>query len=257
MRNTNKQKVFEFTVEKKHKNFFDGTAIDIDKVHVKLSGGNSKIGKIVNINLLAGDSVLSTKDGVLTNVTGTCNGCCDGCKNVCYAVKMEQRFNNTCVKTHATNTILAKTDVNRYFNEISAALSRMRNPINAVRYHSSGEIPSYEYLLGMVETAKKHPNIKFYFYTKRFAWIERYIKTMGSFPENLVCNISEWHGNSRKYHLKGLNKFVYDDGHNPAYKNMFHCPAVKPNGTRTSVTCQQCKRCFSKNDGHITCVYSH
>jgi hypothetical protein len=109
----------------------------------------------------------------------------------------------------------------------------------------------------MVKLAVEMPDVLFYFYTKRFAFMEQYLKECGALPENLVCNISEWKGNTEGYQLDGLNKFVYDDGTDPALEKLFHCLAVDKNGKKTGVTCEQCKRCFSGNKGLITAVYDH
>lgn len=226
-------------------------------MRISLVKGNSKLGKgVFAYNLLPGDQPLSTKDkGQLTNVRGTCSGCCDGCEKYCYAVKDARRYHNTCIPSLGKNTVIMQNNMEDGFAQIKDEL--LTKKAKVLRWHSSGEIISYDYLLHMVKMAVELPDVKFYFYTKRFEFMERYLNECGCLPENLICNISEWNGNTDGYHLEGLNKFVYDDGTDPDIARFVHCPAVDKNGHKTGVTCDQCKRCFSKNDGRITAVYNH
>lgn len=240
----------------KHKNFVDIKTINPIKENVRFSYGNSKIGKIVNLNLLPGEKPLTCSTGTLTNIPGTCNGCCDGCENFCYAIKAELRHNNVCVRSHAINTVIARNDIDDFFRKVDAKLSRMRN-VKVFRYHTSGEIISYEYLLRMVNLAKKHKDVHFYFYTKRFGFIQKYLEEFGKFPSNLVCNISEWHGNTKGFDFSSLNKFVYCDGTEDVPENAKFCPAVDANGHKTGVTCEKCGLCWRKSNGHTTYVHKH
>ena len=228
-----------------------------DSMTISLAKGNSKLGKkVFAFNLMPGNKPLSTKDkGQLTNVWGTCGGCCDGCENHCYAVNDARRFHNTVIPSVGKNTVVMRHDMDKGFKQIKEQL--LKNKASVLRWHSSGEIMNYNYLLHMIKLAVELPDVKFYFYTKRFGFIEQYVQDHGAFPENLVCNISEWNGNTKGYNLNGLNKFVYDDGSDPEISKMIHCPAVDKKGHKTGVTCGQCGRCFSGNKGIITAVYEH
>ena len=232
--------------------------IDYDStMRISLVKGNSKLGKgVYAFNTLPGDKPLSTKDkGQLTNVSGTCAGCCDECEKYCYAVNDARRYHHTCIPSLGKNTVIMQNNMNEAFNQIKEEL--INKKANVLRWHSSGEIINYDYLLNMVKLAKELPSVKFYFYTKRFGFVEKYLNEHKAFPSNLICNISEWNGNTKGYKLDGLNKFIYDDGTDDAIKDLVHCPAVDKKGHKTGVTCDQCKRCFSKNDGHVTAVYNH
>lgn len=224
---------------------------------ISLVKGNSKLGKgVYAFNLLPGDEPISTKDkGQLTNVSGTCGGCCDGCKNYCYAISDARRYHNTCIPSLAKNTLIIRHDMDKGFNQIKDEIVNKKAKV--LRWHSSGEIETYDYLLHMVKLAVELSDVKFYFYTKRFEFVEKYLNECGELPENLICNISEWKGNTKGFNLDGLNKFVYDDGTDPLLQSIPHCPAVDKNGHKTGISCDQCKRCFSRNDGHVTAVYSH
>jgi hypothetical protein len=224
---------------------------------ISLVKGNSKLGKgVYAFNLLPGDAPLSTKDkGQLTNVRGTCGGCCDGCENACYAVNDARRYHNTCIPSLGKNTVIMRHSLDDGFSQIKDEL--ISKKVQVLRWHSSGEIFSYDYLLHMVRLANELPHVKFYFYTKRFAFVERYLGEYGQFPVNLVCNISEWKGNTVGFKLDGLNVFTYDDGTDESLKSVPHCPAVDKHGHKTGINCDQCGRCFAGNRGRVTAVYAH
>lgn len=228
-----------------------------EEMVVSLVKGNSKLGKkVFAFNLMPGDKPISTKDkGQLTNVWGTCSGCCDGCQNHCYAVRDTRQHHNSVIPSVGKNTVIMRHDMDKGFKQIKEAL--IKNKAKVLRLHSSGEIMNYDYLLHMVKLAVEMSDVLFYFYTKRFAFMEQYLKECGALPKNLVCNISEWKGNTEGYQLDGLNKFVYDDGTDPTIAKLTHCPAVDKKGKKTGVTCSQCQRCFSGNKGIITAVYDH
>lgn len=227
------------------------------EMKIALAKGNTKLGKgVFAFNLLPGDEPISTKDkGVLTNVNGTCHGCCDGCEKYCYAVRDTRRYHNTCIPSLARNTLLMRNDMEGMFTQLGEQLVKRKAKV--LRVHSSGEFETYEYLEKMAKLAAKLPNVKMYFYTKRFDFLERYLREHGMFPDNLVANVSEWHGNTKGYKLDGLNVFAYDDGADPEVSKMVHCPAVDKNGKSTGVTCTQCGRCYSGNKGIKTAVYAH
>jgi hypothetical protein len=222
--------------------------------HVHVQNGNKKVGKgIYTINLLAGDKPLTLKDGTqLTNIPGTCGGCCDKCKSNCYAIKT-QIYRNKNIPSWADNTILATQETEIFFNEIQQFIDR--SMIAAVRFHAFGEIPSYNYLLYMVELAKNNPTIIFYTYTKRFKWVERYLEDNNSFPNNLIVNISIWHKNYNNPY--NLPEFIYDDGTEPELADLPHCPAVDKNGKDTGMTCARCKMCLRAKKGSKIAVYAH
>lgn len=224
---------------------------------ISLVKGNSKLGKkVFAFNLMPGNRPIATKDkGELTNVWGTCGGCCDGCEGNCYAVRDARLHHNSVIPSVGKNTVIMRHDMDKGFKQLKEAL--VANKAKVLRLHSSGEIMNYNYLLHMVKLAVEMPDVQFYFYTKRFSFMQKYLKECGELPENLVCNISEWKGNTKGYQFDGLNKFVYDDHTDPEMENLFHCPAVNKKGHKTGVTCEECKRCFSGNRGIITAVYDH
>lgn len=232
-----------------------------DETRLHVQDGNRKLGKgIYTINLLPGSGNLTLKDGtVLTNVTGSCGGCCDACQNDCYAINGAKYHHNSVIPSTADNTLLARFALDSYFQLLEMFIKF--NFVACIRMHSSGEFLSYEYFKRFVEFSKKHPDIKFYTYTKRFNYIERYIEIDGGSVEdldgtnNFTLNVSIWHKNySNPY---GLPEFIYDDGTEPELKNIPHCPAVDENGNETGITCSACRSCPNAKHGTRRAVYAH
>lgn len=223
--------------------------------HLHMVNGNDKVGKgIYCLNTLAGDKPLKKKDGTqLTNISGTCEGCCSVCKKDCYARKTQVfRSSKNNLRNWNENTILAKEDPKKLFEELSEFLNR--EMVSAVRFHSMGEIPSPEYLKYMFDIAEKFPLVQFYTYTKRFEWIEEIIEKRKQ-PANLVINVSIWHKNyANPYNFP---EFIYDDGTESDVAQLPHCPAVDKNGHETGITCARCRRCLYAMKGQKTAVYAH
>lgn len=224
-----------------------------ENTHLHISSGNSGTGKgVYTLNLLSGDEPLTLEDGtVLTNISGTCHGCCDKCKSDCYAIR-NQKFRSCYrnIKSWSENTIIANSNIPQLVDELNNFINN--NLVSVFRFHSFGEIPSYEYLIAMNEIAKHNCDIKFYCYTKRFSWLVDYITVYGEFSPNLTILASIWDGNwDNPFELP---EFIYD-----AKRNMQipHCPKVDINGHETGVTCAKCKRCFSAKRGTKIAVYPH
>ena len=134
-----------------------------ENVHAHIVDGNQKVGKgIYCINLLSGDEPLTLSNGLqLTHISGTCDGCCEHCKKSCYAIK-NQKFRSTKnnLISWSENTLLAKQYTNQFFDDIQSFLNR--SMVSAIRFHSFGEIPSFKYLLKMIELANNNPFVRFY-----------------------------------------------------------------------------------------------
>lgn len=222
---------------------------------VRVQNGNDKLGKgIYTVNLLPGDTPLTLKNGTqLTNVSGSCAGCCSGCKMACYAVNDAKRYNNTVIPSQGGNTLLARFDRPRFFEDVQRFLDY--NMVAAMRIHSSGEFLNYDYFLKWIEIAKNNPTVKFYCYTKRFNYIEKYFEAGNVFPDNFAVNVSIWKGNYDNPYK--LPEFIYDDGTEPELKNVLHCPATDENGNKTGVTCASCRLCINAKPGQKIAVYAH
>ena len=233
------------------------------KVHI--SSGNSKIGKIPTFNMLPGNDYIELKNGeAVVNVKGTCGGVCESCQHSCYAVKGLKLHYNAVAPSNGENTLIMRNNPDLGFKMIKDyCLKKRRNPIKAFRFHSSGEIIDYNYLVRCYELAKEIPNIQFYLYTKRFDEVQKLLEEKGDLPSNFVINISEWKDNIKGYNFDKLNKFVWDDGTDPEIAKLPHCPAVsKPKkiggkGHMLNVHCDHCGLCWRANTGRRLAVYNH
>lgn len=58
------------------------------------------------------------------------------------------------------------------------------------RWHDSGDLQSVRHLEQIVAICKNLPHIKFWLPTREFAVVKEYLKTNGSFPENLTVRLS-------------------------------------------------------------------
>jgi hypothetical protein len=235
-----------------------------ENMAIHVTKGNKKVGKtIYTFNLLPGGNSIHIYDGntILTNIKGTCRGCCSGCASCCYAVRDTRLHHNVVVKSSGENTLLMRHNLADTFGQLRNTC--VNKNVSILRFHASGEIESYDYLLEMVQLAKSLPNTQFYFYTKRFEFVNKFIQENRAFPENLVCNLSVWKNNLKNYKFDGLNQFIWDDGTDAVVSTLPHCPAVSApthlggKGHETGITCDKCGICWRKSTGHKIAVYNH
>lgn len=222
-----------------------------EKIHV--SNGNGKLGNgIYNISLLPGSHILTFADGTpITNIVGTCQGCCSECEAYCYARKFPIMYPNT-LKAWGENTVLAREDMGRFFDLLKCYFGY--NIISMFRIHVGGEFFSKEYMVRWMYFTKTHPDTKFYFYTKRYEWLND-LGAENLIPENVVPIVSpegKGFSNPNKFF-----EFIVDDGTNEEIKKLPHCPAVNKNGHETGMVCAKCKLCLNGERGHKVACYKH
>lgn len=222
---------------------------------------NSKVGNILGFNTLSGNSPYIKKDGtVLTTYKGTCGGCCELCENDCYARNYTIRRHNTCIPSYIKNTEIMRRDLQNYVDQIVERCKKEIGKYKYCRYHESGEFESFEQMIGTVDAGIRVPDMRFYFYSKRFADMEK-IEESGGFPNNVSALVSIWYdenGNKNYDNPYGFAEFIYDNGSNPELDKLFHCPAVFIDGTSNKkITCEKCGRCPNAKKGMKTAVYAH
>ena len=118
------------------------------KLHVSV--GNTKIGRIANINL---PPIISCKKGV------PC-----GKEKLCYALKAYRQYPKTR-EAWDENYELAKTNIRSFFDQAIDYI-RKHKKIEFFRWHSSGDIINQDYYENMVELARQTPNVKYLAFTK-------------------------------------------------------------------------------------------
>lgn len=243
---------------------------DDGELHISISRGNIKVGNIPQFNTLPGDEILTDGKGrALCNIVGTCGHHCAGCKSACYAIRTAKFHNNTCIPAWGKNTVIMRNDLEKLVRELDDYLNN--NLVSVFRFHTSGALESLEQILAYHKVITWHPETVFYIYTKEFDILSSYfnwlVDTNAEVPENFVINLSEWKGNVTEYLSKtalsqrvrdmyaDCNVFSYDDGSEECTVFKVHCPAVRPDGTETGITCAKCRRCFKR--GNKTSVYDH
>lgn len=219
-----------------------------------ISTGNEKTG-IMSFNLLAGNENHAYNGAIpgkapeeLKTVHGSCNCDCPGC----YAKKMTRY--TACMIHYAENTLFAVTDPAGLVKSIENQL--YANPFTAprvFRLHDSGDFITWEYFTEIMGMIKRHPETRYGAYTKRTEFVERY--GLENLPENLSLQCSPWEGVCEP--IGDLPQFIYDDGTNPEYAKLPHCPAVNKDGKRTGVQCINCLHCYTSKRGDKWAVYAH
>ena len=215
------------------KDYMSQTSLDNLKIHI--SAGNAKLGAIMNISLPP---------------VVTCHNC-TSCKHYCYAVRSYNRFTDPAMGWNE-NYLLFASDPDRYFNEISKAVKTQR----FFRWHVSGDIVNYEYLIGMIRVALENPKVEFLAFTKAYQIVNAAIADGVIIPDNLHLlfsaapntdmpnpyNIPECHIN---FADPGLN--TYCGGAEYEYHCTGNCTECAINGCG----------CFFLKPGDVTIINQH
>ena len=225
------------------------------------SNGNIKLGQSMGtFSKLYSNKFFETLFG---KVQGTCGNHCEGCEGPCYVGK-SYRYPSV-VNGHARNTLAFRNDLNGSFEAIDKQLSRKRKPFKDVRINQSGEIESTTELLFWIVTARKHPETKFFLYTKNYEAVREIANSKVVVPSNFTCNISIWHEQGiAEYnefkHLSWIRAFAYDDGYDYKAHGLeieTYCKAYDKSGKLDhKVTCDVCRKCIDR-DVKVTGCYEH
>lgn len=140
---------------------------------VKISTGNSKLGKISSVSLPAGL---------------TCRNDCE-CNNKCYAKKLE-RLRPSVRNAYLHNFEVLSTEPEIYWREVEASVMMAR----FFRYHVSGDIPDGDYLVRMCEIARKNQHCEMLCFTKKYDIVNNYLNSGRDIPDNLHIIFSIWRG---------------------------------------------------------------
>lgn len=150
---------------------------------ISISKGNSKLGQIPSVSLPA---------------VKTCRVC--DCARICYAKKLE-RLRPTVRKAYQRNldALIESPDV--YWREVEAAIMMSR----FFRFHVSGDIPHYDYLVKMMEIAGRNPHCQILCFTKRYEFVNHFVDSCPGqeVPPNLHIIFSDWPGTAmpNPYHF--------------------------------------------------------
>ena len=137
-------------------------------MRLKISSGNSKLGKIPNLSLPPGV---------------TCRSNANCYTEGCYAVKFYRMYKGT-KKAWDSNWEFYKEDPYEFFKELQTWL--LLNKPSRFRFHVSGDFPDEFYLRSVFETASICHETKFLAFTKR------YESDFSDAPPNLQIILSVW-----------------------------------------------------------------
>ena len=152
---------------------------------VKISKGNSKLGAIPSVSLPS---------------IKTCRNC--ACQEKCYAQKLE-RLRPAVRNAYQHNLEVWIKDPETYWREVEASIMMSR----FFRFHVSGDIPSFKYLINMVEIARRQPHCEILCFTKKYNLVNEFIEQGGELPGNLHMIFSGWVG------LEMANPFSLPEAH--------------------------------------------
>ena len=139
---------------------------------VKISTGNSKLGKIPSISL---------------PTSATCRNDCECCTK-CYAKRLE-RLRPAVREAYQHNLQVLRCLPDTYWREVEASIMMSR----FFRFHVAGDIPDFEYLVRMVNIARRNQHCQILCFTKKYDIVNRYLDEYG-FPDNLHIILSAWRG---------------------------------------------------------------
>lgn len=186
-------------------------------MNVKISNGNSKMGKIPSVSF---PSLL------------TCIKC--DCNKICYAHKLE-KLRPSVRQSYLHNWNLYKLDRETYWREIEATIMLSR----FFRFHVSGDIPDQDYIHRMIDIANRNQHCEILCFTKKFDICNKEIsERKGELPNNLHLIYSGWKNLKMKnpYNLPEAH-VRYRDGNTSARENAIECNG---NCTECAITDRGC-----------------
>lgn len=172
-------------------------------MNVKISNGNSKMGKIPSVSF---PSLL------------TCIKC--DCNKICYAHKLE-KLRPSVRQSYLHNWNLYKSDRETYWREIEATIMLSR----FFRFHVSGDIPDQDYIHRMIDVANRHQHCEILCFIKKFDMCNKEIsERKGELPNNLHLIYSGWKNLKMKnpYNLPEAH-VRYRDGTTTAMEEAIEC----------------------------------
>lgn len=198
-------------------------AANIDEQHVYISSGNRKTGfSVPSVSLIP---------------VADCSNC-SGCSRLCYDLRNDCIYNGV-TDTRARNSAIARTQIDRYFQEIKQACRAFR----FFRWHIGGDILNAAYLLGMIETATACPHCTFLAFTKRYDLVNAYIQDGGEIPANLQLIFSAWPGMELNNPFNfPVSSPLFIDGSHAAGSNPISCPGNCSNCAVMGSSCWTLKK---------------
>ena len=194
-----------------------------------ISKGNIKMGEIKSVSL---PPVI------------TCAENCT-CAKKCYAMRMYRRFKQV-KESYDRNLNIYINNPTEYWKQVNDALCTSR----FFRFHVSGDIPTYDYLVQMIETVRNNPHCNVLVFTKQYNFVNMAIESGIEIPSNLHILFSEWTG------------MPLPNPHNlPVAHVIFKGTKPQPNWKICSGNCLECakanKNCWALKNGEHVAFHEH
>lgn len=199
---------------------------------ISISKGNSKLGQIPSVSLPA---------------VKTCRVC--DCARICYAKKLE-RLRPTVRKAYQRNLDALIESPDAYWREVEAAIMMSR----FFRFHVSGDIPHYDYLVKMMEIAGRNPHCQILCFTKRYEFVNHFVDSRPGqeVPSNLHIIFSDWPGTEMPNpHHFPVAYVRFRDGFTQAPSDAQEC-----GGNCTECACTECG-CWNLKRGESVVFNEH
>lgn len=111
------------------------------------------------------------------------------CAKGCYATSGNFAFDKVKA-SHYAKYIMATKHPADFFKTLDIELSL--SSVKYIRWHSSGDIPTYDYFVGMCRLARKHKDVKFLCFTKKYEIVNAHLSEGHKIPKNLTVVLSSW-----------------------------------------------------------------
>ena len=183
---------------------------NVDNEHVFISTGNRKTGFAVpSVSLIP---------------VADCRNC-STCSRLCYDLRNDM-YPGT-MQTRAKNSAIARTQIDKFFFEISLACGAFK----FFRWHVGGDILNGEYFEGMVKVALQNPGTTFLAFTKCYDIVNDYVAAGYEIPSNFQIIFSDWPGANM------CNPFDFPTS-SPVFAD--GTTAAKPNAIECGGNCSEC-----------------
>ena len=194
---------------------------------VKISTGNSKMGKVASVSLPP---------------IKAC-GNCKQCAKRCYALQQYRQY-PLVKKAYDNNFDLVKNERTEYFRQIDGYIKYKR--IRLFRWHVSGDILDKVYLQEVVDIANNNEDTQFIIFTKMYDLFDNY--KIKLHPKNLTIIFSAWPG------LKMNNPHKFPVAY---MKDQEGKAKIPKEAKECKGNCEKCLMCFNLKLGESVYFNEH
>lgn len=200
----------------------------------------------------------------------SCDRTCECYKErICYGCGGCYTFGQNQAKYTNNLKFFMKNDRSVFVASVNDLISSV-NDAALFRWFGVGDVPTMAFLECMVQIAVDNPAVKFWFYTKKYRLINKYVAEHGNciskaFPVNLVCIFSHWRNKDGSY-FPMPNPYGFPTSEFIPYgmesdidltdaEHTFVCPCSDPEFIGTCATCE--KGCYNLKPGMHQCLLEH